>query len=51
MADAPGPGCELAARSVRISDAVQACEDGRFRVGACLDGKGSKLWFRSAARP
>ena len=49
VADAPRMERELAARGVKISDAVQLYEDGRYWVGAFLDSEGNKLWFCSEA--
>ena len=50
VADAPRMERELAALGVRISDAVQGYEDGKYWVGAFLDSEGNKLWFCSEAK-
>lgn len=49
VADAPRMERELAALDVRISDAVQGYEDGKYWVGGFLDSEGNKLWFCSEA--
>ena len=50
VADALRMERELAALGVRISDAVQGYEDGKYWVGAFLDSEGNKLWFCSEAK-